>query len=155
MAVYELPTTDVEIKGVRYRLTALPAAIGEKCVSRLTRTYGPVFAAGVREDAQTKERLTDVMEPTRVAAFATAYSTAASMEAFCRALTDEDTAYFSGLFKQRTEIWAGDGFVPIEKRPDLEGGSFVNNYGLLFLLIQAHLTFNFSSFLKDLGSALR
>lgn len=156
MAVYELPTTEIEIKGVRYQLTALPSSIGEKAVSRLTRNYGPVFAAGVREDTAVKERLFDAtMTAEQVRGFAAAYTTVATMDAFCHALTDEDVTYFSGLFKPRTEIWGGEGFVPMEKRPDLEGGTFVQNYGLLFLLIKAHLEFNFSSFLVDMQNTIR
>ena len=155
MADLSLPKTEITIKDTRYEISALPGAVGEKALVRLLRAFGPVFATAARESAAVEERhLLDGVVPEQLKPLVEIYASTAGVEAFCRALTEEDLSYFTNLFYRYTEVWGGEGFVPLTKRAG-PNGAFVRDYGALFQLLQAHLEWNYADFLADMGGILK
>jgi hypothetical protein len=95
-------------------------------------------------------RLAKLLAPV-VASASSGASLGESAASLLGALSAEDFDYFYGLMEPRTEIWAGEGYVPICIHAGI-AGAWATDYGAMVLVMVEHLKFNFSSLFTDLRS---
>lgn len=137
MAGINLPTTECEIGGKRYLLTALSAKPGRAMLVRLTKVVGPGLASALKAASGGNLLQADVSV------------LGDGVAELCKSLSEDDFEHVCTVFLKQTQVWGGQGFVNI---PDYD--AFAADYGSLFKLLAAHVEHNYGSFLGVLRSTV-
>lgn len=129
MAAVNIPSTEREINGRKYRLTALAAGPGRRMMIRLMKVIGPGLAATLKAagGGSLLQADTSVL--------------ADGVTELCKNLSEDEFDSICKIFLEKTEVQGEKGWTTIP-----EYDAFAADYGSLMLLLAAHIDHNYSSF---------
>lgn len=130
-----LPTQEVTIGGVQFRLTALGSKKGTRVLTRLLNLAGPSVEALAGQDER---------------------AVMSALGSLFARLSPGDLEFFDSEFGETTEIMREHGYVRLAKLSPLDRDAlWAANFGDMFSWLKSCIDLNFASFLAGVGDIAR